>query len=116
MQYYIDPEAEKRSLMNKQPAVCNGEATGFACKHYWTVVMRVDVQNPDHLRTGEKVRRCLVIAPEIVELGDGTKELAVHCSRYVKDNNRPYDASFEEYNPMSPEEVESLQEPSEAQE
>ena len=116
MQYYIDPEAEKRSLMNKQPAMCNGEATGFACKHYWTVVMRVDVQNPDHLRTGEKVRRCLVIAPEIVELGDGTKELAVHCSRYVKDNNRPYDESFEEYNPMSPEEVESLQEPSEAQE
>jgi len=112
MQYHIDPEAEKRSLMNKQPAVCNGEATGFACKHYWTVIMRVDAQNPDHLRTGEKVRRCLVIAPEIVELGDGTKELAVHCSRYVKDASRPYDPGFEEYNPLSPEEIEALQEPS----
>ena len=113
MQYHIDPEAEKKSLMLKQPAVCNGEATGFACKHYWTVIMRVDVQNPDHLRTGEKVRRCLVIAPEIVELGDGTKELAVHCSRYAKDANRPYDASFEEYKPMSPEEVDSLEAPKE---
>jgi hypothetical protein len=110
MQYHIDPNAEKRSVMLKQPSFCNGEATGFACKHYWTVIMRVDVQNPDHLRTGEKVRRCLVIAPEIIELGDGTRELAVHCSRYEQDTNRPYDPDFEEYNPMSPEEIDALKE------
>ena len=109
MQYHIDPEAEKRSLMLKQQSVCNGEASGFACKHYWTVIMKVDAQNPDHLRVGEKVRRCLVIAPEIIELGDGTKELAVHCSRYEEDRNRPYDPSFEEYNPLSPEEINELQ-------
>lgn len=110
MQYHIDPNAEKRSVMLKQPSLCNGEATGFACKHYWTVIMRVDVQNPDHLRTGEKVRRCLVIAPEIIELGDGTRELAVHCSRYEQDTSRPYDPAFEEYNPMSPEEIQDLAE------
>lgn len=109
MHYFEDPEAEKRSLMMKQKAFCNGEATGYCCKHYWTVVMKVDVQNPDHLKTGEKVRRCLVIAPEIVELGDGTKELAVHCSKYVMDSDRPYDAEFEEYKPLAPDEVTSLE-------
>ena len=41
-------------------------------------------------------------------LGDGGHEQAVFCDRYVADLDRPYDPSFEGYNPLSQKEIDAM--------
>ena len=95
--------------MNRQKPLCSGAQTGFKCKHYWSTITKLDVLNPLALKEGEKTRRCLIVAPEIIELGDGGQEQAVFCDRYEKDNNRPHDPSFEDdYDPLTQEEIDEL--------
>lgn len=107
--YFVDPRDRKRSLMNRQKPLCSGAQTGFKCKHYWSTITKLDVLNPLALKEGEKTRRCLIVAPEIIELGDGGQEQAVFCDRYEKDNNRPHDPSFEDdYDPLTQEEIDEL--------
>ena len=106
--YFIDPQDRKKSLMMRQKPLCSGAQTGFKCKHYWSTITKLDVLNQLSLKQGEKTRRCLVIAPEIIELGDGGQEQAVFCDRYVADQDRPYDPSFEGYKPLSQEEIDEL--------
>ena len=106
--YFIDPKDRKKSLMMRQKPLCSGAQTGFKCKHYWSTITKIDSLNQIALRQGEKTRRCLVIAPEIVELGDGGQEQAVFCDRYVADQARPYDPSFEGYKPLSQKQIDEL--------
>jgi hypothetical protein len=108
--YFIDPKDKKRSLMLRQKPLCSGAQTGHKCKHYWSTIAKLDSLNVTALKQGEKTRRCLVIAPEIIELGDGGHEQAVFCDRYVADLDRPYDPSFEGYNPLSQREIDALDE------
>lgn len=106
--YFVDPNDEKKSLMMRQKPLCSGAQTGFKCKHYWSTITKIDSLNQLALMQGEKTRRCLIIAPEIVELGDGGKEQAVFCDRYVADHERPYDPSFEGYKPLTQEQIDAL--------
>lgn len=107
--YFVDPRDRKRSLMLRQKPLCSGAQTGFKCKHYWSTITKLDVLNSLSLKQGEKTRRCLVVAPEIIELGDGGQEQAVFCDRYVSDTNRPFDASFEDgYEPLTQAEINEL--------
>lgn len=107
--YFVDPRDRKRSLMMRQKPLCSGAQTGHKCKHYWSTITKLDVLNPLSLKQGEKTRRCLVIAPEIIELGDGGQEQAVFCDRYVADFDRPFDASFEDgYQPLTQKEIDEL--------
>lgn len=96
-----DPKAESRSLMHKQKVLCNGQATGKPCKHYWTMIRIVPSHNPDFLKLGEKLRFCRAWGAEPLEFGEGTTELAVHCSMYEPDEKRSFDSHFEEYQPMT---------------
>jgi hypothetical protein len=107
--YFVDPRDRKRSLMMRQKPLCSGAQTGHKCKHYWSTITKLDVLNPLSLKQGEKTRRCLVIAPEIIELGDGGQEQAVFCDRYVADRDRPFDPSFEDgYEPLTQKEIDEL--------
>ena len=107
--YFVDPRDRKRSLMMRQKPLCSGAQTGFKCRHYWSTITNLDVLNPLSLKQGEKTRRCLVIAPEIIELGDGGQEQAVFCDRYVADQDRPFDPSFEDgYEPLTQKEIDEL--------
>ena len=107
--YFVDPRDRKRSLMMRQRPMCSGAQTGFKCKHYWSTITKLDVLNQLSLKQGEKTRRCLVIAPEIIELGDGGQEQAVFCDRYEADKSRPFDPSFEDgYQPLTQAEVDEL--------
>lgn len=107
--YFVDPKDRKKSLMMRQQPLCSGAQTGFKCKHYWSTITKLDVLNPLSLKQGEKTRRCLVIAPEIIELGDGGQEQAVFCDRYIPDQDRPYDRSFERgYKPLTQAEIDEL--------
>ncbi len=106
--YFIDPKDRKKSLMMRQKPLCSGAQTGFKCKHYWSTITKIDSLNQIALRQGEKTRRCLVIAPEIVELGDGGQEQAVFCDRYVADEGRPFDPSFEGYKPLTQAQIDEL--------
>jgi hypothetical protein len=108
--YFIDPKDRKRSLMLRQKPLCSGAQTGFKCRHYWSTIAKLDSLNITALKNGEKTRRCLVIAPEIIELGDGGHEQAVFCDRYAADHDRPFDPSFEGYNPLSQKEIDALDE------
>ena len=101
-----DPKAESRSLMMKQKVLCNGQATGQPCKHYWTMIRIVPSHNPDFLKLGEKLRFCRAWGAEPLEFGEGTTELAVHCSMYEPDASRRFDPTFEEYKPMTEDEAE----------
>ena len=101
-----DPKAESRSLMHKQKVLCNGQATGAPCKHYWNMIRIVPSHNPDFLKLGEKLRFCRAWGAEPLEFGEGTTELAVHCSMYEPDAARKFDPHFEEYSPMNEDEAE----------
>ena len=106
--YFIDPKDRKRSLMLRQKPLCNGAQTGHKCKHYWSTIAKIDSLNVTALKNGEKTRRCLVIAPEIVELGDNGQEQAVFCDRYVADPDRLFDPSFEDYKPLTQREIDAI--------
>ena len=112
IQYFKDPKADARSLMNKQKFMCNGEATGLKCRHYWASVLKIDAVNPDALRTGEKHRKCLRVPGVIIDLeGDNIPEMAVKCDQYDPSPfwaRRSYDPDFEKYNPMTPEEIDAM--------
>ena len=106
--YFIDPKDRKRSLMLRQKPLCNGAQTGHKCKHYWSTIAKIDSLNVTALKNGEKTRRCLVIAPEIVELGDNGQEQAVFCDRYIADPDRLFDPSFEDYKPLTQKEIDAV--------
>ena len=106
--YFIDPKDRQRSLMMRQKPLCNGAQTGQKCKHYWSTIAKIDSLNVTALKNGEKTRRCLLIAPEIVELGDNGQEQAVFCDRYVADPDRLFDPSFEDYKPLTQREIDAV--------
>lgn len=106
-----DPAAKRRSLMLKQKSLCDGCATGYECKHYWALVYKMDTPNPDHLRQGERARFCLLTPSRDgpIDLGDGGSDMAVYCNHY-EPSNREFDSNFNQFNPLTPEEVSELEE------
>jgi hypothetical protein len=103
-----DPLAKDRSLMLRQKVLCNGQRTGLQCEHYWGLLKKTDTVNPDAQRSGEKVRYCLVDRAEATFLGDGGSDMAVACTAF-KPSRRVYDATFEDFNPMTPEDIIELE-------
>lgn len=139
-----DPNGEARSLMNKAPCVCNGEANGVQCRHYWAVAQKFRAQQADALRTGEKNRACTMTPGLVLEFTSDEKPTG--CGRYeprpapglvniarrvinralgrapeegAKGAVTPpkstagfvlFDASFEEFRPMTVEEIAKLRE------
>jgi hypothetical protein len=113
-----DSEADKRSLMMKQAVICNGQKTGRPCVHYTAIARRVLSANSDHLRTGEKVRLCSAFGTFLEFDFD---ELPVQCTSYkprrktlpvllgLHPDHTKYDEGFEEYRPLTPEEIADLQ-------
>lgn len=108
--YRDDEEDRKKSLMYKQKTLCNGEATGYQCKHYWYMVLPIDVHNSTVLRHGEKSRLCTVIdtADGMRLQGESGPELPVICNRY-EPCGRKFDAAFEEFNPLTEEELDAIE-------
>ena len=114
VRFLKDADADSRSMMMKQPVICNGQATGWACKHYWLQVCRMDTLNSDELKVGERFRRCLLEQPtQNADLID----LPVACNQYVTTRRlvdrllgraRPYNPADEVYDPLTAEEVDFL--------
>lgn len=121
-----DPGAEKRSLMYNKPCICNGEKTGYVCKHYWSVMQKFAANNADTVRDGEKQRACTLMAGWPLEFV--SEEFPTGCNRYER---RPApglfalvaraiglaehgyvkrDAAFEDFNPMTLQEIAELRE------
>lgn len=111
--YFHDPNAQARSPMLRQLTVCDGQRDGHECKHYWRQVVKKDTLNPDNLRKGETYRYCLraLNAPDhnMAMFINGTSELAVECTEYRKDRRRPHDPNVDAYDPLTPEEIQALQ-------
>lgn len=111
-----DPRLSRVSRMLRQPSLCNGQATGMQCAHYWAIRRKMDVQNPEDLVDGQTDRFCTVLQFQTasdMHLGDGGLDMAVSCNRYVA-SERPYDVSFEEQKFLSVEERMLLREELEA--
>lgn len=112
--YLHDPGAKARSPMLRQLTLCNGQKEGYECKHYWRQTVRKDTLNPDNLRKGETFRYCklAMVAPDhnMAMFIHGDAEMAVECTEYCKDKKRPYDPDIDDYNPLTPEEIQALQE------
>jgi hypothetical protein len=121
-----DPGAEARSLMMNAPCICNGEKTGYVCKHYWSVMQKFAANNADTMRDGEKQRACTLMAGWPLEFV--SEEFPTKCNRYER---RPmpglfalvaraiglaehgwqkFDPTFEEFNPMTLQEIAALRE------
>lgn len=119
-----DPGAEARSLMMNAPCICNGEKTGYVCKHYWSVMQKFLANNADTMRDGEKQRACTLMSGWPLEFV--SEEFPTRCNRYER---RPlpgllalvaravglaehgwqkYDPAFEAFNPLTLEEIEEL--------
>ena len=47
--------------MLNAPCVCNGEKTGYVCKHYWSVMQKFSANNAETMRDGEKQRACTLM-------------------------------------------------------
>ena len=109
MQLFEDPKAKDRSLMSRQPTLCNGQRTGFQCKMYWAMRKKIDTVNPDALAKGEVNRFCLNDRAEITFLGDGGADMAVQCTCYEPNWSRKYDEEFESFKPLEPEEIAELE-------
>ena len=111
--YFHDAGAKDRSPMLRQLTLCDGQKDGFECKHYWRQTVRKDTLNPDNLRKGETFRYCklAINAPDhnMAMFINGTSELAVECTEYCKDRRRPYDAKADAYDPLTPEEIQAMQ-------
>lgn len=101
-----DPEARKRSLMYKNPTVCDGQKDGKQCKHYWFSISRIDVVNPDELRSGRKDRFCILLGTPF-SMGEGAGEMATYCNQYVP-GPFDYDAEKAVNKPMTEEEIRAL--------
>jgi len=121
-----DPGAEKRSLMYNKPCICNGEKTGYVCKHYWSVMQKFAANNADTVRDGEKQRACTLMSGWPLEFV--SEEFPTGCNRYER---RPApglfalvaraiglaehgyvtrNAAFEDFNPMTLQEIAELRE------
>lgn len=119
-----DPGADARSLMMNAPCICNGEKTGYVCRHYWAVMQKFSANNADSVRDGEKQRACTLMSGWPLEFV--SEEFPTRCNRYER---RPlpglfalvaravglaergwqkFDPAFEEFNPMTPEEIAEL--------
>ena len=106
--YHAEEEERKRSLMYAKPYMCNGQATGKQCKHYWHSVVPLDVLNSVAIHQGETSRQCVRHPGVEIRLNaedGGQPEMATLCNQYEA-STRPYDPTLEEYNPLSPEEIE----------
>ncbi len=109
--YTSDADDADKSLQNRQKTLCNGQATGFHCKHYWQMIIPVDVHNAVAIKHGEKSRFCILIdtADGMRMQGEDQKpELPVMCSHYEPCSRR-YDPDFEEYNPLTSEEIDAVE-------
>lgn len=104
-----DPEADARSIMMRQPCICNGERTGSECEHYWFQVIRFATANSDAFKLGDRVRRCL-LEKDAWDLQQRLEaiDLPVRCNQY-KPSLRQYDPKNEEYDPITPEETRFLE-------
>lgn len=98
-----DPKARERSLMYKIPTVCDGQRDGKQCKHYWMSISRIDVVNPDELRSGRKDRFCILLGTPY-SMGDGGSEMATYCNQY-EPGLYDHDPSKAINNPMTEQEV-----------
>lgn len=98
-----DPKARERSLMYKNPTVCDGQRDGKQCRHYWFSISRIDVINPDEIRRGRKDRFCILLGTPY-SMGDGSSEMATYCNQYEPGSN-DYDPTFAVNTPMTEEEV-----------
>ncbi len=117
-----DPEAEATSIMMQQPSLCDGQSTGRACEHYWRYTQKVESANADYLKSGMTGRVCIVTPAYPIEMFSEEKRVA--CNFYksrklpllkrigvalkVIQDPHAYDASEEEYNPLTPEEVKQI--------
>ena len=102
-----DPKARERSLMFKNPTVCDGQKAGYQCKHYWRTVDRMDVANPDEVRKGKTQRFCILLGNPPFPMGERASELSHECNQYVA-SEREYVPEAAENNPMTTEEVLAL--------
>lgn len=123
MSFVGDIEAETRSLMNKQPSLCNGESNGRSCVFYWAHVEKVESGNADHLRLGQVFRICGYHPSLALEMD----KLAVRCNRYeprrlpmwkrplallrIIDDPGRFQEDYEVYKPLTPADVQALQPP-----
>lgn len=128
-----DPmEGQKLSLMHKQKVLCNGEASGKQCKHYWTLVQIASSAAPTHLRSGERNRMCILQRDaEPLVFDDGREGMATSCNRYEPDDSpifdtrgvfkdekfdvtpagitRTYDPNEEEFRPLAPHHIKMVE-------
>jgi len=121
--YVQDEKAIALSEMHLRKVICNGEVTGVKCKNYWSFAAKTDALNAEMLKYGEKFRNCTVCPGYLVEF-DGWESMPHHCDRYVPDSSlikrmfsfikkiffgkRFFDPTFEDYNPITKEELTQL--------
>ena len=110
--------------MLNAPCICNGEKTGYVCRHYWSVMQKFAANNADTMRDGEKQRACTLMNGWPLEFV--SEEFPTKCNRYER---RPlpgllalvaravglaergwqkYDPAFEDFNPLTLEEIDEL--------
>lgn len=93
IELYDGVEMQKRSLMHMQKTLCNGEATGKPCAHYWTLVQIASSASPTHLHSGERSRACVFQKDaEPLVFDDGREGMAVQCNRYEPDTSARFNA------------------------
>lgn len=88
---YDSIEGQSKSLMHKQRVLCNGEASGIPCKHYWTLVQIASSAVPTHMKNGERTRSCILLPNDPQVMDEGREGMAASCNRYEPDQSPHYD-------------------------
>lgn len=122
MGFIQDDKAAALSKMKNRKVICNGEATGYECEHYFPFGAKVESNDAEMLNFGERYRNCTVCPGYLIEF-EGEENLPHTCHRYEPDapilvkigfklkrliTGRKYDPSFEVYTPETPEQIAEL--------
>lgn len=110
IEYRNNEEDRRKSLQNRQKPLCNGKATGWQCKYFWSMVLPIDSFNQTVVKHGERSRLCILIdtADGMRLQGPTEPEMPCYCNQYVPSTKR-YDPELEEFNPLSPEEIAGIE-------
>lgn len=82
---------------NERKPLCNGEANGKQCKHYWVTVQPVNVENSEDVKKGEVTRHCNILGrPDRFTFTH--ENMPTYCNKYARRwFGGSYNKELEEY-------------------
>lgn len=114
MQQHKDALSDVIALQHRRPKVCNGEATGFVCVHYWETAAPHPMANPHIVHEGRIFRACVDQVGHPRAFFDHGDDMCHRCNQYkqgdelVKIEKHRRVTGLKDFQQLSPEERDEI--------